>query len=259
MKILLLIVILMLIIYDSYSLNIKLLRKPMISLSITISSLSLLLLLPSNTLAISVKIDKDLSATQLVQQGMKEFKLGDLVKSVEYFDEARLKKPELDNYLWQRGLSLYYMNEYDSCADQFRKDVVVNKDDTEEAVWNVACQTQKNYENGKGDKSLELARKTMLPVGNDRRSVMNIVYAVFKGTLPEEKLIEAQGNKDDLSINFFYSKLYQSLLKDIKQEKAEGLVLMKEAIDSKYAQDSNDYMVTLAKNAINFREMEMEQ
>jgi hypothetical protein len=32
---------------------------------------------------------------------------------------------------------------------------------------------------------------------------------------------------------------------------------MKEALDSKYAKLSNDYMVTLAKNAVRLREMEM--
>jgi len=258
MKIVVVLLLFLLLVQICYSNNnINRLRKPIITSLITSLSSFSLLLLPINTLAIS--IDPNLSSTQLVQAGMRSFSKGDLGTSVELFDEAKNKMPDLENYLWQRGLSLYYMNEYDKCADQFKRDVIVNKDDTEEAVWNLACQTQSNYEQGKGDKSLDLARKNILTIQNDRRPIMNTVYNVFKGTLPEEKLIEEQGDKDDSSINYFYSKLYQSLFKDIKQDKESGLTLMKEALDSKYAKLSNDYMITLARNAVRLREMEMEQ
>jgi len=257
MNIVVVLLILLILIEICCSNNINRIRKPIITSLITsLSSLSILSL-PINTLAIS--IDPNLSGTQLVQAGMRSFSKGDLGTSVEYFDEAKNKMPDLENYLWQRGLSLYYMNEYDKCADQFKRDVIINKDDTEEAVWNLACKTQSNYEQGKGEKSLDLARKNMLPIKSDRRPIMNTVYNVFKGTLPEEKLIEQQGDKDDSSINYFYSKLYQSLLKDITQDKESGLNLMKDALDSKYAKLSNDYMIALARNAVRLREMEMEQ
>ena len=55
------------------------------------------------------------------------------------------------------------MNEFEDCATQFKKDVIVNKDDTEEAIWNMACQTNLNIENGKGIKeALEDARKNII-------------------------------------------------------------------------------------------------
>ena len=38
-------------------------------------------------------------------------------------------------YLWQRGLSLYYAEDYEKAAQQFRDDVAVNPNDTEEAIW----------------------------------------------------------------------------------------------------------------------------
>jgi hypothetical protein len=152
------------------------------------------------------------------------------------------------------------MNEFEDCATQFKKDVIVNKDDTEEAIWNMACQTNLNIENGKGIKeALEDARKNMLIIENERRPILAIAYDVFKGKQPIEKLIESAGNQDDQSTTYFYSKMYQSLLKDIEQDKPNGLILMKEALDSAYAKNSNDYMITLAKNHVKIREMEMEQ
>ena len=37
--------------------------------------------------------------------------------------------------LWQRGLSLYYVQRYAEGAKQFRDDVAVNPNDTEESIW----------------------------------------------------------------------------------------------------------------------------
>ena len=219
------------------------------------SSISIVMNNPIYSLA-ATSIDPNLTPSQLVQAGMQAFSKGEIVRSVDLFNEAKTKRPELDNYLWQRGLSLYYMNEYDDCQEQFKRDVLYNKDDTEEAIWNMACKTQSLYEKGSGEKSLDIARKSMLIIGQDRRPILNTVYNVYKGNLPEDKLIEEEGKKDDPSINYFYSKLYQSLLKDIQQDKSSGLKLMKDALESKYAKDNNDYMITLARNHVKLREME---
>ena len=35
----------------------------------------------------------------------------------------------------QRGLSLYYVKQYEEGARQFRDDVAVNPSDTEESIW----------------------------------------------------------------------------------------------------------------------------
>ena len=39
----------------------------------------------------------------------------------------------------QRGLSLYYVGQYEEGARQFRDDVAVNPSDTEESIWCVKC------------------------------------------------------------------------------------------------------------------------
>ncbi|XLU67859.1 hypothetical protein S245_026912, partial [Arachis hypogaea] len=44
--------------------------------------------------------------------------------------------------LWQRGLSLYYLDRFEEGAEQFRLDVAQNPNDTEESIWCFLCETQ---------------------------------------------------------------------------------------------------------------------
>ena len=44
--------------------------------------------------------------------------------------------------MWQRGLSLYYAQEYEKAAEQFRCDVAYNPNDTEEALWTYLSEAQ---------------------------------------------------------------------------------------------------------------------
>lgn len=50
--------------------------------------------------------------------------------------------PGIKPYLWQRGLALYYAEEYEKAAQQFREDVAVNPNDTEEAIWAYLAECQ---------------------------------------------------------------------------------------------------------------------
>ena len=56
-------------------------------------------------------------------------------ESIEDFDAALSASPSMRPYLWQRGLSLYYVGQYEEGAKQFRDDVAVNPNDTEESIW----------------------------------------------------------------------------------------------------------------------------
>ena len=59
-------------------------------------------------------------------------------ESVADFDTALAASPSMRPYLWQRGLSLYYLGRFKEAAQQFRDDVAVNPADTEEVgcrVW----------------------------------------------------------------------------------------------------------------------------
>lgn len=81
-------------------------------------------------------------ARYLVSQGMESFRRGRVTESVDLFDQADSLVPDgsLHPYLWQRGISLYYVNRLQDASDQFRSDVKVNPNDVEEIVWDIAAQ-----------------------------------------------------------------------------------------------------------------------
>jgi streptogramin lyase len=61
----------------------------------------------------------------LVRTGMEKFRRGQVAESVADFDAALAASPSMRPYLWQRGLSLYYLKQYEEGAKQFRDDVAV--------------------------------------------------------------------------------------------------------------------------------------
>ena len=115
-------------------------------------------------------------ARQYIQNGMESFRNGDVSKSIEYFNAAEQNDKSITPYLWQRGLSYYYNQQYEKASQQFRIDVSVNPYDVEEIVWDVASQLQ-SYQN----QNLEGTTETIFPIPNqlslppgskDRRKIM---------------------------------------------------------------------------------------
>lgn len=103
----------------------------------------------------------------LVRSGMRKFASEDVEGSVADFDAAMAARPSLRPFLWQRGLSLYYIGTEEAlqeAARQFRDDVAVNPNDTEESIWAYLCEAQLI--------GPEKAREQFLQVGRDSRPVM---------------------------------------------------------------------------------------
>jgi tetratricopeptide (TPR) repeat protein len=57
-------------------------------------------------------------------------------EAVQDFDRVLAEEPRMKPYLWQRGLALYYLGRFEDAATQFREDVAVNPNDTEEVGSN---------------------------------------------------------------------------------------------------------------------------
>lgn len=77
----------------------------------------------------------------LVSQGMQTFREGNIKESIELFDRADRAVPDgsFRPFLWQRGISYYYADQFQEGSEQFRFDVKVNPLDVEEIVWDIAC------------------------------------------------------------------------------------------------------------------------
>ncbi|TAE59827.1 MAG: hypothetical protein EAZ87_08275 [Nostocales cyanobacterium] len=168
-----------------------------------------------------------------VRRGMVYFQLGKIQESIIDFDTAEKLDDRITPYLWQRGLSYYYVERFADGAKQFEIDLTVNAQDVEETVWRYLCIARLS--------GVEAARNSLLPVKNDPRKIMRSVYDLFADNCTTDDVLNV-GKSEGLKGNF-YSHLYLGLYYE-----AEGnLELAKEYIVK--AADNykiDDYMWYLA-------------
>nr|AFK43995.1 unknown [Lotus japonicus] len=172
-----------------------------------------------------------------IRRGMSLFRQGDVSGSVVEFDKAIQLDPRQKAYLWQRGLSLYYLNRFEEGAEQFRLDVAQNPNDTEESIWCFLCEAQLY--------GVDEARKRYLEVGRDSRPVMREAYNMFRDGGDPEKLVAAFSNGREGE--YFYASLYAGLYYESQNETDAAKVHMVAACQSSYGQRSDDYTASLSK------------
>ncbi|KAM6578705.1 hypothetical protein CsatB_030542 [Cannabis sativa] len=172
-----------------------------------------------------------------IRRGMLLFRQGDVLGSIAEFDKAIELDPRQKAYLWQRGLSLYYLDRFEEGAEQFRIDVAQNPNDTEESIWCFLCEAQLYGVDG--------ARQRFLEVGRDPRPVMRDTYNMFKDGGDPEKLVAAFANGRENE--YFYASLYAGLYYESQNKAEEAKRHILAACQSPYGQRSDDYMASLAK------------
>ncbi|RLN23763.1 hypothetical protein C2845_PM07G09350 [Panicum miliaceum] len=176
------------------------------------------------------------AASLAVRRGMQLFRQGDVAGSMAEFDKAIEMDPRQKQYLWQRGLSLYYLDRFEEGAEQFRLDIAANPNDTEESIWCFLCEAQLY--------GIEEARKQFLEVGLDSRPVMREAYALFKNGGDPEKLVANFSSGTDGEV--FYSSLYAGLYYESQKDAEKAKSHIVAACKSPYGSRSGDYMASLA-------------
>ncbi|WP_341525154.1 hypothetical protein WKK05_21370 [Nostoc sp. UHCC 0302] len=136
-----------------------------------------------------------------IRRGMVYFQLAKIDESIQDFDTAEQLDERLKPYLWQRGLSYYYVERFAEGVQQFEIDLTVNAQDVEETVWRYLCMARLV-----GAKE---ARNSLLTVKNDPRHFMQIVYNLFAGTCTPNDVLNV-GQLEGIKGNF-YSHLYLGL------------------------------------------------
>ena len=92
----------------------------------------------STTYLLMAGISADVTPSyKYVAEGMELFRQGDVQGSIKCFDAS--VTPGSKAYLWQRGLSYYYADEFAKGSQQFKDDVLRSPLDVEEIVWDIAC------------------------------------------------------------------------------------------------------------------------
>ena len=178
-------------------------------------------------------------ASVLTRRGMAKFTQGDVDGSIADFDAVIAAAPGRAPYMWQRGLSLYYAERLQEGSAQFRRDVAVNPNDTEEAVWAFLCEARDK------DIGFEKAREDLLVVGRDPRAYMRAAYALFAGTGDENALRAVAANGG--AAEDFYSWLYVGLYREAKGDDAGAKAAVLAAAATPYGSRSGDYMAALAE------------
>lgn len=174
---------------------------------------------------------------RLISAGMDKFRKNELRSALEDFDEAFSLDPSIGPFLWQRGLVLYYLGEYEKAAAQFRQDVAVNPNDTEEAVWAFISEAR--------FLGTEKARQQFLQVGRDPRPVMRAVQDCFLNGTPPDNILATSGTSGDHDT--FYGLLYTGLWHEAHGNQNEASAALIKSVRTPYAQLSGDYMAALAR------------
>jgi hypothetical protein len=178
-------------------------------------------------------------ASLLTRRGMAKFTQGDVDGSIADFDAVIAAAPGRAPYMWQRGLSLYYAERLREGSAQFRRDVAVNPNDTEEAVWAFLCEARDK------DIGFEKAREDLLVVGRDPRAYMRAAYALFAGTGDEDSLRAVAANGG--AAEDFYTWLYLGLYREAKGDENGAKTAVLAAVATPYGSRSGDYMAALAE------------
>jgi len=178
---------------------------------------------------------------------MDAFRRGQVQESIALFDRAEALEPRLDPFLWQRGLSYYYANDFDKASQQFRRDVRVNPLDVEEIVWDIASQCRRVH-------NFPIQDAMTLPEGrSDRRPIMAVIYQLFQGSASEHALARftTLGKRPS---DEFYACLYLGLFAETAlRDGTKAEMYMRQALHTDYAQTSGtrDYMTDVARLSTN--------
>jgi len=170
------------------------------------------------------------SADAFFREAMSLFFDGKSRESVTAFDHGIVLQPFAAPQLWQRGLSLYYAEDYKEGREQFELHQTVNPNDVENAAWHFICVARVE--------TLEAARAALIPIKGDSRVPMAEVHDLLAGTGSEEAVLKAASQGDPgsetLRNQLCYAHLYLGLYEEAlgHAEKAKEHML-KAAVDYK--------------------------
>ena len=197
-----------------------------------------------------------------VDAGALLFRTGAVDAALRCFDEAarlnRGRSPEL----WQRGLALYYVGRYREASEQFRNDVLVNPNDTEEAIWAMLAEARFARCN-----TFARARRDLIVVGEDARSVLRVTYELFAGratvTDLERTLSPAPADvaaspstsscasEGGPAHDEYYALLYLALYAEAEARESDAAALLARAMATPYAAANGgshgDFMVAVGR------------
>jgi lipoprotein NlpI len=142
------------------------------------------------------------------------------------FDRYIEDEPKAAPELWQRGIALYLIGDYDLAVKQFEDHRRVNPNDVENAAWHFLCVSKAE--------SFAQAREKVLPAPNDPRVPMKQVMNLLKtgNTEAVDKAVNATSvDSDERVIAQFYGDFYLGLYADAKGDRASAAKLLNRSVE----------------------------
>lgn len=192
----------------------------------------------------ALAIDPKLSPAYRLR-GRENFRLGKMKESVADFDRYVGLRPDRESRQWERGISNYYAKQYKKGAAQFELYQTFHANDVENSVWRFLCMVP--------DTGIEKARKVMLPIKNDSRMHMMLVYEMFRGNITPQQVLEAIRKGEPqaavLQGRLFYAHLYIGLFYEVagKKELAQKYIFLAADKQNATAARVNRYMWDVAR------------
>ncbi len=178
-------------------------------------------------------------------RGRERFRVGQIKESVEDFDKYVKLRPDLASRQWERGIALYYAGKFKEGAKQFEDYQTYHDNDVENSVWRYLCVARAS--------DTTTARKTMLPIRDDRRVPMMQIFDLYRGKLgPGDVLKELRKGEPDSSqrkASRFYADLYLGLYYESQGKKARARLHITQAADPSLRDNPglNSYMWDVAR------------
>jgi tetratricopeptide (TPR) repeat protein len=185
-------------------------------------------------------VQEDADARAVFEQANTNFLAGRFEEAAAGFDEVVRLVPGEEPYLWQRGITLYYVERYQDCREQFELHRTVNPGDVENAVWHFMCVAKLE--------SAGEARRGLLPVGRDPRSPMPAIYEMFQGTMTPEQVLDSATSANSSQ---FFAHLYLGLYFDAIGDQTRGLEHIRTAAEDRFGQGT---MQTVARLHLGYME-----
>ena len=167
-----------------------------------------------------------------ITRGMLYFQLGQLINSLRDFNKAEELNPQLTPYLWQRGLTYYYLEKYAKAARQFELSLSIHSQDMESTLWFFLSIAQLE--------DIVSAQDSLLNVKEELRPYMRHIYQVFAGLNSVDTLISIKPNCD--RYYSFYTNFYAGLYYEVQHNADKSASLINQAISYQI----DDYMWSVA-------------
>lgn len=169
-------------------------------------------------------------------RGRENFCSGNIEESIDDFDRVAKLAPNLEKTLWERGISQYYAGRFDDGAKQFELYQTYHDADVENAAWRYLCVARAD--------GAAAARKSLLPIKNDRRVPMMKIYAMYKGDAePGDVLAAAKAgtpNERQFNERLFYAHLYIGLFHEAAGQRDEAKKHIAAAVEHRIAHYMHD-------------------